>query len=182
MANQLNFRHSYDSITNQHFHRNFSVVMHCHHYFSVFIELAHAYEKQGGPRFMQEAAAETFGSFLRLYYLEDGIKDLGERIRIAEEYWRQVGMGIIRISTQDPTYGSARMNYSHIDEGWLKKGAPTSRPINYVTQGFLAGFMQAAYTGGRSRTYEVKETKSLVLGDEYSQFEATLREQEHHGN
>jgi hypothetical protein len=175
MAATLDLKPWYDVATSRHYHRNFSVVMHCHHYMSNFIDAAHHFESTGGPEILKTAASDTFCSFLGLYYVDERVRDLLERISIAEEYWHNVGMGKIRITTEDASYGKARMDYSHVDEGWLKKGKVARRPINYVTQGFLEGVMRAVHPGGRLYKYDVEETKSLALGDEYSEFEARLR-------
>lgn len=170
MAHTLDLKHSFDNITNQHFHGNFSVVLHCHHYMSVFIDLANEFEGKGGPETMIDAAAETFGSFLRLYFLNAGIRDPKERVNVAEQYWKSIGMGVIKIDTNGKDSAKASMDYSHVDEGWLKKGKRTSKPINYITQGFLKGVMQAVH-GGTIDNYRVTETNSLALGARKSEFE-----------
>lgn len=169
MAHTLDLRHYYDETTSQHFHRNFKVVLHCHHYMAAFIDLAKEFEGDGGPETMMNSAANAFGSFLRLYYLNEGIRDVQERVKIAEQYWKAIGMGLITIETNDSSRAVASMDYSHVDEGWLKKGKRTMSPINFITQGFLRGMMQAVY-GGRAQDYKITETNSLALGARKSEF------------
>ena len=68
---------------------------------------------------------------------------------------------------------TAVMEYSHIDEGWLKKWGGRDKPVNFFTCGFVAA-VAALANNKPPRSFSTKENKSLVCGDEVSEFKAVL--------
>ncbi len=174
MTVTLNLTHRFDPSVRRHYLNEALSVLHCHHYATLYTQLALDAEDLGGVKNLIEAGADVFGGFLNDYYAKQGITSAADRIDIAQQYWKTVGMGLIDISSSDEKSGKATMEYSHLDEGWLKKWGGIDRPINFFTQGFLVGVFSAVY-GKSPDSYEVSETKSLVKGDDISEFTITLK-------
>lgn len=174
MTVNLNLTHRFDPKARRHYLNDALSVLHCHHYATLYTQLALDAEDLGGIKNLVETGADVFGGFLKDYYANQGIASAVERIEIARQYWKSVGMGLIDISTSDEKSGKATMDYSHLDEGWLKKWGGIDRPINFFTQGFLAGVFAAVYDKSPD-SYDVAEIKSLVKGDDISEFTITLK-------
>lgn len=174
MAPELKLTHRFDQAARRHYLNDTLSVLHCHHYATLYTQLALDAADLGGISSLVGASAEVFFEFLKDYYQTEGITSPADRIDIAQQYWRQVGMGLIKISTSDEKSGNAVMEYSHLDEGWLKKWGGVDTPINFFTQGYLAGVFAAAYDKIPD-SYEVTEIKSLVKGDDVSEFGVVLK-------
>jgi hypothetical protein len=174
MPRKLNVVHRFDPVSKRHYLNQWNAVLHCHHYSTLFTDLAVCTRSFGGIEKLVEAGDKVFGMLLKDYFAKEGVSTLDDKVAIAEQYWRVMGMGMIKIFTSDKTSGTATMEYSHLDEGWLKKFGHWNSPVNFFTQGFLAGFFGAAY-GLPFGSYEVAETQSLVRGDDISRFDIKLK-------
>ena len=174
MARKLNLVHRFDPAAKKHYLNEWNTVLHCHHYSTLFTDLAVCAGAFGGTQKLREAGEEVFGKWLKDYFAKEGVTIANERIAVATEYWRVMGMGLIEIGSTSKASGTATMEYSHLDEGWLKKFGRWETPVNYFTQGFLAGAFSAIYDMPFG-SYEVLETQSLVKGDELSRFDVKLR-------
>ena len=175
MSAKFDLEYKFDPILIRHYHGNFGVAFHCHHYMVNYTQVAVNFKNDGGPEALRDTAAEVFGEYLRIYFLNHKITDPIHKIRLAEEYWKIIGMGLVEFKQSDSDTLTATMEYSHVDEGWLKKGKFTSEPVNFVSQGFVAAVACALDNRGRSslKEYNVTETKSLVKGDAISEFVVT---------
>ncbi|MEW6348818.1 MAG: 4-vinyl reductase [Thermodesulfobacteriota bacterium] len=174
MGDALNLVHRFDSAAKKHYLNEWNTVLHCHHYATIFTELAISARGFAGTEKLVASAEMVLGNWLKEYYRKESITVVATRVSVAEEYWRTIGMGLIRIVADSPVRGSATMDYSHIDEGWLKKLGSSNQPVNFLTQGFLAGVFSALF-GKPFGSYAVVETHSLVMGAEASRFEITLK-------
>jgi len=170
---QLKLEEHFDPERKRHYTNGHQTVYHCHHYSTLYTQLAVELEGEGAVDIMLSVADESFGGWLKDYFESQGVTDREERTRLAELYWKNAGMGLVSIETSDEGSGTATMPYSHLDEGWLKKNKPTDRSVNFFTQGFLAGAFAAIYDKPHG-SYQVVETKSLVTGDDESAFEIKL--------
>jgi hypothetical protein len=177
MCSALNIDYKFDPILVRHYHGNFGVAFHCHHYMANYTQLAMDLKDDNGPEKLRESAAEVFGQYLRLHLFNNKITDPKEIIAVAEHYWKTVGMGLVKFTQYDSDSLTAVMEYSHVDEGWLKKRKNASEPVNYVTQGYVLAVAGLLNGGGRSgyRAYDVQETRSLAKGDGISEFVVTKR-------
>lgn len=177
MGAEFNLEYKFDPILYRHYHGNFGVAFHCHHYMANYTQVAVDFKNDGGPEALRDTAAEVFGEYLRIYFLTHKITDPIEKIRVAEEYWKTIGMGLVKFTPSESESLTATMEYSHVDEGWLKKSKPTNQPVNFVTQGFAVAVANSLNGGGKStlKEFEVTETKSLVKGDRISEFVVTKK-------
>ncbi len=175
MGDTLKLVHRFDPDTKKHFLNNWNTVLHCHHYAVTFTELAISASSFAGIEKMVASAEKVFGTWLKEYYRQETVNVVVERARVAEEYWKTIGMGLIWIVVDGPANGRASMDYSHIDAGWLQKIGHRDSPVNLITQGFLAGVFSAIFDKPFG-VYSVVETRSLVRGDAESRFDITLQE------
>ncbi len=78
-------------------------------------------------------------------------------------------MGTVEFERVGEITAAARMDHSHVDEGWKKKWGKREEPVNFIGQGFLAAAMAAVYDLP-SGSYEVREQQSIVAEAEASRF------------
>lgn len=171
---ELEIDHKFDSLRSRHILNGFCTVLHCHHYATLYTQLADDAKDFNGEQLLKEAAEDTFYEVLDAYFQAKGITALDDKVCLAEEYWRVVGMGLLRFTVIGNYATAAEMDYSHIDEGWLKKWGSRDKPVNFITAGYVAA-VAALLTGRPARSFAVKETKGLVCGDAVSAFKAVLK-------
>lgn len=145
-------------------------VYHCHHYSTLFSQLADDAKLLQGPKLLAEAAEESMYPVLVKYFADNGIKTQEDKKAIAEDYYAFLGMGKVAITEISDNGGKAVMEHSHVDEGWLKKWDKRDKPVNFIGQGFLAAAF-AAITDSKTGTFKVTETESIVCGSSNSKFE-----------
>jgi hypothetical protein len=132
--------------------------------------LAEDCEMLDGKRLLAEAAEDSFFQVLTDYFKEQNIEDVADRISIAEQYYAAVGLGKMEVKCAGPESGEVELVYSHVDQGWIKKWGNHSKPVNFITWGYIAALFAAVF--GRSpRAFSVLETASIVSGAERSRFE-----------
>jgi hypothetical protein len=174
MTIDLQLDHRFDRTSKKHYVNDWNTVLHCHHYSSLFTELAICTSGMDGTKKLVQAGEKVFAAWLSQYYSNRKVSAIRDRIDIAEQYWKSMGMGLIEIVSSTETVGSATMEYSHLDAGWLSKFGAFNSPVNFFTQGFLAGAFSAIYDKPLG-SYVVDESKSLVKGDAVSQFDIRLK-------
>lgn len=165
--------HKFDPVKNRHYLNGESTVVHCHHYATLYTQLAMDAKDFSGVKHLTEVSEDTFYGVLNKYYNEKGITGIAEKVEIAQQYWQVSGMGIIRFSGIGKYEVVAEMDYSHIDEGWLKKWGGAGEPVNFMTVGFVAA-VAALVNNKPTRAFKATETSSLACGDEKSEFKAVL--------
>ena len=148
-------------------------VLHCHHYSTLFTQLADDADWLNGPQLMVESAEESFYPVLCDYYRENGVQTPEERVRIVEQYFGHIGLGQLTLKSQGDEW-SAEMAHSHVDEGWIKKWGNRDKAVNFVGQGFLAAAV-AAINDDSQGVYRAAETKSIVKGADASKFTITRK-------
>jgi len=163
-------KHEFDPVRNRHYLNNVCSVIHCHHYATLYTQLAEDASHFEGERILKETSENIFYRVLHDYYIHENIVKSEDRRTVAEDYWRIVGMGLISFHINKDVV-TAEMSYSHIDEGWLRKWGSRNKPVNHITAGFVAA-VAAMVNNKPPRSYQVQENKSLVCGDRTSAFEA----------
>ncbi len=163
--------HRFDPKACRHYINGEVYVLHCHHYATLYSQLADDCGMLDGKKLLADVAEDTFYDELSRYYREYDVQDTNTRITIAEQYYSVTGLGQLRTQCVGVEGGEIELLHSHIDEGWIKKWGKSKKAINFITRGYIAG-MLAAIFGKPRRSYTVAETESIVKGDQRSLFRA----------
>jgi hypothetical protein len=163
---------SFDSKKMRHYLGGQVAVMHCHHYSTLFTQLAIDSQQFNGPSLLVEASFEAFWSVLRDYYKKNKITDVNDRIAVAEQYYSFVGMGEVEFEVGDNS-AVVTMKHSHVDEGWLKKWGPRNQRVNYMGEGYIKAALGAILNENSPHKYRVSEVQSIVCGASTSRFNVT---------
>lgn len=155
--------------TCRHRINGFDSVLHCHHYATLYCQLADDAAQFNGRELLRRSAELAFRDVLTAYFSEHAVSDLGDRVALAEEYWKTCGWGTVQFDHVGELSAAAHMDHSHVDAGWLKKWGPRNKPVNFIGQGYLAAAMAAIYELPVG-SYRVMETQSIVSGAEASRF------------
>lgn len=166
----LKVKHTFDPIRDRHYLNNVMSVFHCHHYTTLYTQLAEDADFIDGKKILFDVAEENFYKVLKAYYEENCIKNIEDQIKIAEDYWAFVGMGNVKITAFGNAIGFAEMSHSHLDSGWIKKWGKSTKPINHITRGFLAA-VWSLVNDELLKTYDVTEVDSIAMGSEKSTFQ-----------
>jgi predicted hydrocarbon binding protein len=166
----LKVKHTFDPIRNRHYLNNVTSVFHCHHYSTLYTQLAEDADFIDGKKILFDVSEENFYKVLKEYYQQNDIKEIEDQIKIAEDYWAFVGMGNLKITALGDAVGFAEMKYSHLDSGWIKKWGNSSKPVNHVTRGFLAA-VWSLINDELLKSYDVIEIDSIAMGSEKSTFQ-----------
>ena len=161
--------HKFDRRTCRHSMNGFDTVLHCHHYASLYCQLADDAEQFKGRELLRRSSELAFLDVLSTYYSEQQVKELNERIALAEEYWRLSGFGTLTFDHVGELSAAAHMKNSHVDEGWIKKWGQRDKPVNFIGQGYVAAAVAAIYDLPAG-SYTVNETESIVAGADASRF------------
>jgi predicted hydrocarbon binding protein len=161
--------HKFDRKTCRHSTNGFDSVLHCHHYASLYCQLADDAQQFNGPELLRRSAELSFQEVLSSYFTEHQVKDLSDRIVLAEEYWKVCGFGTMKFDHVGELSAAAHMDHSHVDEGWMKKWGNRDKPVNFIGQGYIAAALSAIYDLPVG-SYSVYETESIVTGADASRF------------
>jgi len=161
--------HEYERNKARHVMNGATMVLHCHHYATLYCQLADDAEMVNGKAMLRKATELAFLPVLTDYFAQHGVSAIADRVALAEEYWRLCGMGTLSFDRLGQMSAAARMEHSHVDEGWIKKWGKRGQPVNFIGQGYLAAAMAAIY-GQPAGSYTVSETESIVAGAPASRF------------
>lgn len=156
----------FDFKTKRFYLNNEPTVLHCHHYTTLLTQLANDAAKFNGPQIMFSTAEETFYSILAKYFKENNVVSFDDKASIVEQYYAYIGLGLMKININE---SSVELIHSHLDEAWLKKWSVSEKPVNYITQGFIAAAF-SAITDNTPETFNVQEIQSIACGTETSKF------------
>lgn len=166
---ELELRHHFDPMSCRHYLNNHLTVLHCHHYASLYTQLAMDCSFLNAKKLLAECMEDAVYPMLTEYYREHCIDKIEDRIKMAEELYAAMGLGKMEVRFMGPYSGCVILKYSHVDQGWIKKWGPYSQPVNYITAGFIAATFSAVYDKS-PRSYTVTENKSIVCGEAESEF------------
>jgi hypothetical protein len=161
--------HQFDRRTCRHTINGFDAVLHCHHYATLYCQLADDAEQFQGRDLLRRSAELAFRDVLSSYFAAHHVTEIGERLALAEEYWKRSGWGTLTFDHVGELSAAAHMDHSHVDEGWVKKWGRREKPVNFIGQGYLAAALAAVYDLPAG-AYRVFETSSIVSGAEASRF------------
>ena len=112
----MNFKaeHRYNPKNSRHYLNNCSTVLHCHHYVSLITQLALYTDQFSGEIILKDTAEDVFYSVLRDYFEANLVQSPEDKVEVARDYYRYIGMGLIDF-TVTATNIQAKMEYSHVD-------------------------------------------------------------------
>ncbi|MCJ7525568.1 MAG: hypothetical protein MUP71_10170 [Candidatus Aminicenantes bacterium] len=170
----LKLAHRFDAERCRHFIGDQVSVLHCHHYATLFTQLAiDAQDLVDGTKILKEVTEDVVHGVLTKYYSENGISDPQERLEIGVQLYSFYGLGKMVLVSPGSGGGAVEMSTAHVDEGWIKKWGKGKAPVNFIGTGFIAGMFAAAFDKP-VRTYQVDEKQSRVMGADKSVFAVSL--------
>lgn len=160
-----------DPRTFRHYYNDQLVVVHCHHYSTLFTQLAIDAKETA---LLQGVSEEMFYSVLRDFFADNPREDLQGRMEIGIQLYGAMGLGSLEVQYLGNDSAEVILHRAHVDKGWLRKWGQHDQPVNYIGAGCLAGLL-AAVLAAPIGTFDVRQTKALVMGDEYSVMKAVKR-------
>ena len=169
MALDLEF--SFDEQTYRKRMNGFDIVGHSHNLMCIVVKLAEKFDDFGGTRILAESAEDAFRPIFDDYIKKHGLPAGQERLQMAADFFDTTGMGLMN-STGTADGGEVTLTRSHVDEGWTSKFGKADHPLNYFACGFIAAMFACAFDKP-ARSYQVKETTSMAMGNEQNSFSVT---------
>jgi len=164
----------FDTQASRHRVDGSTVVLHCHHYATLYTQLALDCSMLDAKTLLAECSEEVWEAFLSNYFKTNGIASLGDRIAIGEQTYAAAGLGKMRVTHAGTESGEVTLEHSHVDEGWIKKWGKHDAPVNLIGAGFIAGLFAALF-GKPVRSFVAVETQSIVSGASCSRFSVVAR-------
>lgn len=145
------------------------MVFHCHHY-NTFLQrsIQDATYIDSQP-FLVGAAAEV--GFTQFTSDRAGSPSTAPEARLAyaAQLYRWAGFGVVDLSGLTPDGGEVVATSSHYGSAWKAKFGPSDEPVDYFTQGWLAGVAAAAFGLGLG-SFRVDQDQCLATGSEQARF------------
>lgn len=168
----IKYNHYFDQKTNTHYINGFQVALHCHHYTTLYTQLA---IDSGETDLLKDCARDTFRKLILAYFENNPeIKTLAEKVKISCEYYSLLGLGKMKVIFMGDYSGKVEITNSHIDSGWIKKWGYYDRPVNYIGAGFIEAMFETIL-GFPEKTFLAEEIQSIVTGSEKSLFKISRR-------
>lgn len=164
----------FDAKASRHLIDGNAAVLHCHHYSTLYTQLALDCSMLDAKALLAECAEDAWEGFLSHYYTTNGIASLADRIAIGEQTYAAAGLGKMRVTCAGRDSGEVTLDHSHVDEGWIKKWGKCDQPVNLIGAGFIAGLFAAAFNKP-VRSFTAIETQSIVSGAPCSRFSVVAR-------
>ena len=156
----------FDKNTRRKYINGVQTVFHCHHFISLYTQLAIDIEE---TQILKDTAEEAFYNTLTKYFSENNIKDFNDKVNLACDYYKAIGMGEITVENITLYSGVVKSTSAHIDKGWMVKWGKYDKPVNHIGCGYISA-MFAVAQNKPFNSYETIEQKSIVKGDEYTLF------------
>lgn len=166
--------HSFDPRSCRHSLNGLTHVLHCHHYASLYSQLADDCEFLDAKQLLADCSEDSFYEVLSNYYRENRVKGQDERFAIAQQYYSHSGLGQLNVVNADKNGGQIELPHSHVDEGWVKKWSNHDKPVNFITWGYISAMFSAVFDRP-VRSYKVTEDASIVRGADRSRFSVTSK-------
>jgi hypothetical protein len=170
--NEVKYNHVFDPATKRHQINDIQSVLHCHHYTSLYTQLA---IDANETELLQECARQSFRQVLETYFFNNpDVDTIPSRVEIGCQYYSLLGLGKMVVKFMGEESGEVKLLSSHTDSGWIKKWGKYDRPINFITAGFIEALFEMVL-GLSPNSFQVAEIKSIVMGAETSIFKITRR-------
>ena len=147
------------------------MVFHCHHYTTLLTQLAMDAKRFNGEGILFNSSKKSFYTVFIDYFKKYNIVSQEDKVRIIEQYFSHIGLGILKINIDKKT---AHMDSSHLDEGWKMKWGTYDKPVNMIGQGYIAAAFSAIIGAD---VFKVEEIQSIACGADCSKFTIEYREE-----
>lgn len=171
---EFEIKHVFDPVRSRHFINGKLSVLHCHHYATLYTQLADDVKWVDGPGILKCTAEDVFYEVLGKYFNDKCIEDIEDMVSVSEDYYKAVGLGRIKFISIGESLGKVELYNSHLDEGWIKKWGKRETPVNFIARGFIAAVFSLVNCK-EARSYDVNEIESLVTGKEKSVFKISIK-------
>ena len=168
---ELNVEIRIEPQTMRHYYNDQLVVVHCHHYSTLYTQLA---LDAGETKLLQDVSEEMFFSVLSDYFTKNPVQELSNRIEIAIQHYGAMGLGSLEVRYLGEDSADIILHRAHVDKGWMRKWGTSDKPVNFIGAGCIAGLLSAVLDKPVG-TFDVRQTKALVMGDDYSEMKAVRR-------
>lgn len=166
MQKELIINRHFDRERCRHYLNDELTVLHCHHYASLYTQLAIDAKE---TELLTQVTEETFQPILKNYFQQNNVESIEERTDAACRYYSTIGLGKMDIRYIGSDSGEVILTRSHVDEGWIKKWKQYDAPVNYIGAGYIAAMFDAIMDEPKG-TFAVKEIESIVMGSKISRF------------
>jgi len=171
---ELVLNRQFDPKSCRHLLEGKTTVLHCHHYASLYTQLAMDCSMLDAKALLAECSEDTWKEFLSEYFRTKNICAATERIDLAAQTYAAAGLGRMRVACASPESGEVTLEHSHVDEGWIKKWGRYTTPVNFIGAGFIAALFSAVFDLP-VRSFAVTETQAIVCGAPCSRFVVVRR-------
>ena len=172
MRTDIKYKHDFDRKTKRHRLNDNQIVLHCHHYLSLYTQLA---LDANETELLKECARENFRLVLDSYFKNNpDIDSLQAKLEIGCQYYGLFGLGKLTVDYLGDDAGEVTLSVSHTDSGWIKKWGPYDKPVNYITAGYVEALFESVLCLP-DKSFEAVETQSIVMGADVSRFKAIRR-------
>jgi hypothetical protein len=166
--NTLQITHHFDQNTKRHYLNGTQTVYHCHHYATLYTQLA---LDAGETALMAECAEDSFYAIFVQHFAQNKLTDLPQRVDMVCQYYAAVGLGHLAVEFLGDDSAQFVSAHSHLEQGWIKKWGQYDRPVNYIGCGFVSAAIAAALNQP-VRSFATFETASIVVGDTQTIFKS----------
>lgn len=164
----LAIKHDFNTKTKRHFLNGVQTVYHCHHYATLYTQLA---IDAGETDLLAECSEDSFYQILSAFYQENQIDNLADRIEVASQYYSAIGLGTLEVEGLGNNAARVISSNSHLELGWIKKWGEYDQPVNYIGVGYVSA-MISAVLDQPVRSFHTFEVQSIVEGAEQTIFKS----------
>lgn len=165
----MELEHAFDEKRCRHYLNGQLSVLHCHHYASLYTQLAMDAEFIDAKTILAQSAEDSFFDMLSDSYQAHPELTPDEKLEVGCQYYAVIGLGQMKVLSAEETSGKVALEHSHVDEGWIKKWGKKDKAVNFITRGYIAALFATAY-GKPMQSYIVSEVESIVTGAARSLF------------
>jgi predicted hydrocarbon binding protein len=115
-----------------------------------------------------------FNNVLTRYFEQNPELSFEDRVEIAIQHYGAMGLGALEIVYLGEDSADLILRRAHVDKGWVRKWGKSDKPVNFIGAGCIAGLLSAVFCKPLG-TYSVRQSKSIAMGDDYSEMKAVRR-------
>lgn len=167
----LGIKHDFNTLSNRHFLNGRQSVYHCHHYTTLYTQLA---IDANETDLLSEVAENNFYSMLHDYFTDNNITETKDKIEISCQYYSAMGLGTISVKGAGPFSAVTLSDNSHIEKGWIAKWGEFDKPVNYIGCGYISAMLSAIFDKPTG-SYKTVELESIVKGAETTIFKSFIK-------